>query len=346
MRGAAWWGLAAVFTVALACTGPQGPRGDPGPPGPQGDPGPSVSIDGLDGGSVNGAVNVNGDLTAGGHLLTYPKAPSMVSGITTNGCGPLFFNGGTPAGISNGMALFPLRTVSSPVVLAQVDESGDDNGATSVRIVRPASNRVSFRCNSMADAIHWLAMDPSPAGSSWPLPNGLQVEAGVQQNLSTTAATGAVTFPMPFSQEPVVLLTIEEPGTVGNAIDFARVIQNTTPSGFTYSLEAAPAAGLNLHWVALGTAAGNSAQQPWTFTHGRYRWTAGFIQSGACASPCTYNFPSPLLTSPHVFLTVHDTDAVNIPNYVRILGVTPAQLLYRLQQPTERVNYIILEDLP
>jgi hypothetical protein len=346
MRTAARWGLAAVSAVVLGCQGAQGPKGDPGPPGPQGEAGPSVSINGLDGGTVNGAVSVNGDLIAGGHLLTYPKNPAMASGITPNGCGQLFWSGGTASGLGNGMALFPLRTLSgTPVVLAQIDESGDEAGATAVRIVRPASNRVSFRCSTQADAIHWLAADPSPAGSSWQFPGGLQVEAGVQ-DLATTTNTGSITFPMPFSQEPVVLLTIEEPGTVGNAVDFARVIQNTTATSFAYLLEANPAAGLKLHWIAMGTAAGNSAPQPWTFTHGRYRWTAGYITNGACTAPCTYNFPSPLLTAPHVFLTVHDTDGVSVPNYARIMGVTPAQLLYRVPSATERINYVILEDLP
>src|SRR5262249_32377644 len=97
---AARWGRGAVFAVSLSCQGAKGPKGDPGAARPQGEAGPSVSINGLDGGTVNGAVTVTGDLTAGGHLLTWPRNPSLVSGITTNGCGPFLWSGGATTNVS------------------------------------------------------------------------------------------------------------------------------------------------------------------------------------------------------------------------------------------------------
>jgi hypothetical protein len=336
MGTAARAGLAAVAAVVLACTGPTGPKGNPGPPGPPGDqgdqgvqgpagpPGNTItSVNNLSGGQINGGVNVTGSLAADGRLLTYPRRPMVLTGVE-QGC-----PGRAPTSALTGMVHFPVSfNLGRPVMLATLDtNSGGDIGADFVHLTRVASNRASFRCNDVAPLIHWFAIDEgvSTIGAA----PALHVEAHVV----APSKTGTIAFtPGTFTDEPVVFLQLDDSGGAG--ANYAWVIANTTPAGFSYSLDNAPGQGQLLHWVAM---------ERGTFIHQRYKWTADYIAS-TCTSSCLFDLT--LSTSPSVLLTLHEITSVGA-SWARILNLTPKQLAYRVGgSGTDRVNYLTVEDLP
>ena len=306
-------------------TGPQGQVGPQGDPGPKGDPGePRTSVDGLDGGIISGSVGVTGDLTVGGRPVGYRSGPLVLGGDSPLGC----VSSGT---FTNGTVSFPASFAANPVVVATVDETGDDNGAIWARLLRLAPNRVGFRCgNAPADGINWLAIESGTFTIS-----GKQVEAGVA---SGAVSGGSISFPTPFSAPPIVLLTVDETGDNSGGA-FARVINTVTTTGFQYWLDGSSDA---LHWIAM---------EPGDYQHGRYQWTAGVMgTNNTCSTPCTLTFPRPLQTAPAVLLTINDTNNSGAQG-LRIQRVTTTQLRFLLYDTTgtglatENVFYVLLQEL-
>lgn len=320
-----------VAVVLLACTGPKGDPGQEGPVGPSGlqgvtgPTGPAGTFAGAFVGDagISGNVTISGDLTAGGHVLTYPRQPLLLAGMSPQGC-----SNAASAAFPNGTVIFPTSFPGNPVLVGTVDESNDDNGATWLRILQNAPNRVAIRCGdapSPADAIHWLAIEPGVHQIS-----GKRVMAG-----SATGAVsgGSVSFPMPFSAPPVVFLTIDESVDNGGGT-VSRVIGNVTATGFQYWLDGSSDA---LNWVAM---------DPGDYQHGRYSWTAGVISTAnSCSAGCTYTLPNALATAPVALLTINDTDNSGAI-YARLLRVTRTQIRFRMNSTTENVFYLLLQEAP
>ncbi len=323
----------------------------------QGTPGePQTSIDGLGGGSISSLLNVNGTLTAtddfstggnaavagdaqvsgdvtiggslivGGVALGYPDSPRVLMGVSYPGCQ-------SSAAFNTATVIFPANFAAAPILVATIDETGDNNGAFWTRVLRgPFSNRAMLHCNALADGVHWLALDAGDHTIS-----GKKIAAG-RLDLATTNAS--VFFPSIFPTEPVVLTEIDESGDDSGAI-VTRVISTVTTGGFQISLDAAAD---GLHWVAM---------EPGLYQSGRFRWVAGAFEVGnACSNPCTFDFPAEAAfsTAPGVLLTVNDTD--NSGAYAaRLYSVTPTSVSFRTFNgggavaATERVYYVAFEEL-
>jgi len=315
MRAAVRWILASMLIGLMACVGAKGDTGDPGPTGPQG---------------PAGSVGAQGPAGPPGPGITFPVMPELLSGITPHGCGGLSWTGagGTFQGYG-GTAIFPSRfRTGNPVVVATLD--ADTGGANSIRLLRPSSNRVTFRCNNTADTVHWLAMQPGVYTVG-----GHRIEAGVVPNTGT-GTSGTISFTPPgFSTAPIVLLAIDETAAAGTLT--TRVTGSPSTTQFTYSLNAATN-GLALHWIAM---------EPGTYVHDRYRWTAGVlpVNTPTSCTSCTLPRPSGLATDPGVFLTINDTNATG-GDRIWITGQTPAGITFQLNAATENVFYAVMEDLP
>jgi len=325
MHTAARWGLAAVFAVTAACTGPQGPKGDPGPPGPAGTQGPPGS-GGLDGGgTVRGDLYVTGQLSADGRLLTYPRNPLVLTGIDSQGCVPFNWTGTAFGGFSHVIS-FPVLFGGNSVILTSLDTNGlGDNGAQWAHVSRAAPNRMSVRCDDTGSPVHWFAIDDG----TFTFPLGLHLEAHAT---ALTQQTATINFtPGFFTNPPLVFLTIESGSATAN---YARVVSTVTKDSFIYALSAAPAAGERLHWVAMDRG---------TYPHGRYLWTADFVAS-TCTTNCVIN--ASLGITPNVFLTVQNANQATATTFNRLLNVTPQQFSYRVGGTApERINYLtVLED--
>ncbi len=330
MRTAVRLSLGVMLAGLVACTGqqgapgPQGDQGIQGEQGPAGPPGPQ-RLEGATGGTVSGDVKATGDVRAGGYRLNYPRQPSLLSGITPHGCVGLGWTGagGTFTGYS-GTAIFPTRLPSAPIMVATID--ADTGGAVSLRLLRPSSNRVTFRCNNTADSIHWLAIESGVHTIS-----GHRIEAGV---VPTAGLSGTVSFTPPgFSTPPIVLLAVDETG-VASANVFTRITGAPSTTGFSF---ATSTAGRSLHWIAM---------EPGTYQHGRYKWTAGTPATGTCSAACTLPYPAGTATAPTVLLTINDTGALGGADRIYLTGSTPTSAGFGMNAATENVFYAVVEDLP
>jgi hypothetical protein len=336
MRAAARLGLVLVLVGLGACKGEvgaqgapgaQGPQGDPGPPGPPGDP--QTSINNLTGGTIVGDVAVTGNLTAGGHQVLHPR--QILAGISPSGCTPKNWNGSAFTAYTGG-AIFPAKLpANDPVVVASMDVSSV--GANSLRLHRPSSNRVTFKCNDTTDAIHWLAMERGVHDVG-----GKRIEAGT---VPSAGATGTVQFTPPgFGAPPIILLAVDETKGVGTLA--TRVSSAPSGTGFAYYTNPANT-GTTLHWIAM---------EPGTYTLGRYKWTAGSLNSAACSPNCTLPFPdgASTATDPVVVVTINDATAGG-PDRIWFNSTTAQQQVTVSMSggtagPAENVFYVVLEDLP
>ncbi len=135
------------------------------------------------------------------------------------------------ANCSSCMINFPQTFGATPVVYATVDESYDNSGPTTAKIVSMNTAGVTISTTHqgnpyVADRIHWVAVEPS---ASDPIVLGTRLLfAGAAQ---VTAETGTVTFPAQLAKMPATLqLTIE-----GGAATSVRDITNgPSATGFVY----------------------------------------------------------------------------------------------------------------
>jgi hypothetical protein len=109
---------------------------------------------------------------------------------------------------TNDTVFFPQLFSQPPVVMLLVDESVDNNGASSVRIINNVSTGgFQLWLDGTADAVHWIAMEPGNYTHG-----RYQWRAGVfELNNSCTTTCNNIPWPGgPFATTPGVILTIND----------------------------------------------------------------------------------------------------------------------------------------
>jgi hypothetical protein len=302
-------------TGAQGDPGPQGIQGIAGPPGDTGPPGePQTSVDGLTGGTIEGSVTVNGTLSvSGGVALGYPTNPRLVFDMTTSICRSINDQWG-------GWQKLPISFDEDPIIMASIDESINNQGASWLRLRRLTRNRFGLRCSSNADAIHWMAIEPGVHTIS-----GKKVIAAKVPNVINQSS---VFFPEAFDTPPVILLMVDE--TIDNTGGtHVRIINTPGNTGFQIWSNTTLGA---LHYVAM---------EPGTYEHGQFSWQAGtFNAPPGCSNPCTMSWPIPFSSAPYVLATVHDTNNAGA-TYIRHHQVTRTEYNWRWDSSnSERIHWL------
>ena len=147
-----------------------------------------TSVNGLAGGTISSSVTITGDLSVRGVQLTEPVSPRLSFGTATGAC--------QAASASNGgFVIFPSRFPAPPIFIGTIDETIDNSGASWARLLSWNSNRVGIRCNTLSEAMHWMAIEPGVHTI-----DGKRVMAGRATNVATNST---VFFPMLFTAPPL-----------------------------------------------------------------------------------------------------------------------------------------------
>ncbi len=266
---------------------------------------------------VTGDLDVSGTLTVGGETFGYPSSPQYVFGNERSFC--------TASSNNNvGWIDFPVSFSTPPVLVMGIDESINNSGASWVRMHRLFTNRAGIRCNSNADGLDWLAMEPGVHTI-----DNKMVQAGIVAGPVTNGQ--AVFFNQVFSQPPVVLLGIDETGNQSGAV-YTRIINNVSNGGFEIYADNSMD---NLHYIAM---------DPGEYTAGRWHWYAGVAATGSgCSSNCSWSLPANMFTdSVHGVFTVNDTNNSGA-SYVRQRYMAPDQVNVYMNSSTENVHYVVWE---
>jgi hypothetical protein len=306
----------ATLPILQGEDGPQGPQGPQGIQGAQGIPGiqgevgppgePQTSIDGLDGGTLNGTV------TAGGNVLGYLRSPLVLAGATPDGS---VASGG--ADNYYGWINLPATFTVDPVFVGTSDESLNNSGATWWRIRHLNRNRIGIRTSGVTDAFHWLAIEPGVHTI-----DGKMVQAGTE-----TAATNndSIFFSTPFTAPPVVVIMIDESDD-NTGSTTTRIISTVATGGFQIWTNGGTTMD-RLHWIAMD--AGD-------YSYGRYQWRAGTTSPAGCSNPCTMDFSPAFESAPIVVATINDTNNSG-PIWVRHYKVSRSQYQYRIENGNAEV---------
>lgn len=301
------------------------------------------TIDGLSGGTVDGATTVDGDLSVtgsldvtgnlsvsgtlqvGGEWLGYEDQPLVLFGHEPGFC--------TNTGTNVGWVNYPRAFDAEPSFVAGMDESINDNGASWIRTDRSYPNRAGVRCNSILDGLPWMAVDQG----NWTV-DGKAIESRVHRPASGVANGSAIFFNQAFQQAPVVLAMIDET-TNQNGPTSIRLINTIGPSGFEVRLYSTTADGVA--YVAM---------DPGEYTYGRYHWLAGvFAVNNACSpstADCQFDLPVGMFNNAvnGIFL-VHDDNDSGGASYARARRLEPELVSLRLPANTEFVHYVVWEEL-
>jgi hypothetical protein len=153
------------------------------------------------------------------------------------------------------LVTFPQPFTTTPVVLLDMDERGNDNGAVTCRIESLSATAVGGRCWSTTtlydvDGLYWVAMEPTPAaGLAY---GGRRIWAG-HDNPATALFSVPLPTALPGAPE-VAVMTIENFGTSGGPSEgrWNRATNGTQLTGNAWhcpsSEQRTPA---RLHWVAI-----------------------------------------------------------------------------------------------
>jgi len=270
--------------------------------------------------NITGDLDVTGTLTVGGQTLGYPSGPQYLFGNRSDFCT-------ASSNFNVGWVDYPVSFAAPPVIVAGIDESINDSGASWMRLHRSFTNRAGFRCNSNADGVDYFAIEPG----EWTI-DQKNVKAGIVTGPVTNGQ--AVFFPnagTPFAQPPVVVIMMDETGNQSGPTS-ARVINTVTTGGFEVYVDSTMD---NLQWVAM---------DPGEYNAGRWHWYAGvFNANNTCSSSCAIPLPPSMFTdSPHAVMTVNDTNNSGAVN-VRHREMTPSTMTVRLNANTENIHYVAWE---
>jgi hypothetical protein len=270
---------------------------------------------------ISGDLEVTGTLTVGGQTLGYPSGPQYFFGSVREFCT-------ASSGNNVGWIDYPTSFATPPVVVAGIDESLNDSGASWIRLQRAYTNRTGVRCNSNADGLDYLAFEPG----SWVI-DSKNVQAGITAGPVVNGQAIFFDPTQPFTQPPVVLLMVDESGNQSGATK-ARIISNVTTGGFEIYSDGTMD---NLHWVAMDAG---------EYTAGRWHWYAGvFNANNTCSSSCNWTLPAGMFSdSVHGVMAINDTNnngAVDIRHRLMESG----QVTARLNSTTENIHYVVWENL-
>ncbi|GAA5477606.1 hypothetical protein [Haloferula helveola] len=249
---------------------------------------------------------------------------------------PLVLAGNTTAGsisASNwgGFIHFPKNFDTTPVCIAGIDETIDDNGGTFIaqQVNGTRSNEVAFRTNAACDRVHWFAIEPGVHTIS-----GKSVMAGVE---SVTSNPQVINFPQSFAAPPIVFVMAARPSPYNNP-EWIRLNAPTTATTFTVYAQSPT---YECHWIAM---------DPGEYEHGRYKWLAGSEDISLHSPPQIPDlaFPVGFNTTegnPGVIGTILDTNGSGGATWIRLRDVKPQTAQLRIGDVTEFANYLIfLED--
>ncbi|MEQ8835296.1 MAG: hypothetical protein RID07_00665, partial [Lacipirellulaceae bacterium] len=143
---------------------------------------------------------------------------------------------------SNGDSVtFSTSFSTPPVILAMVDESVDDSGATAARVVgNHEATGFTIWTDNTADAVMWIAMEP-----------GLYLTEDFAWQAETFASpinNTTITFPEPFEQLPGVVATIHD---INNSGPFLVRLAELAPTGFAPEFNFSQSE--LLHYIAFGS---------------------------------------------------------------------------------------------
>jgi hypothetical protein len=251
-----------------------------------------TSVNGLAGGTLSSSLSITGDLSVRGVQLTEPTSPRLSFGTSLGACqAASVFNGG--------FVLFPSRFPAPPIFIGTIDETIDNSGASWARLMSWNSNRVGIRCNTVSEAMHWMAIEPGVHTI-----DGKRVMAGRATNVSTN---GTVFFPQLFNAPPLVLLFPDESGDNSGGV-YNRVINTITTGGFQVYVDG----NLDgMHWVAF---------EAGDYQYGPYHFFVG--QAPNPATNVNIALPNTFNSAPGVLLTIVDANNSG-PVAARTHRITP-----------------------
>lgn len=137
--------------------------------------------------------------------------------------------------VKNGDSIFfPDNFDSPPVVLVFIDETGDDNGSTEIRIRGEVGNsgfQLTVNGSSGADNVHWVALEPGTYKHG-----RYTFEAGVFENLNACSNPCTWSWPTPWPRAPGVVHTITDTNNSGGStwirhFDVTRTLYQARLSG-------------------------------------------------------------------------------------------------------------------
>jgi len=267
---------------------------------------------------ISGDLDVQGSVTLNGLDVGYPTNPQVLFGSENGFCN----NNGTNVGWID----YPVRFGAPPVLVAGIDESINNNGATWMRVERSYGNRAGLRCDSMADSVDWLAIEPGV--------HTIDNKTVMAGQLNTATSGDAIFFPAVFTQPPVVLVFPDETGNQSGAAR-ARIINTVTTGGFEIWLDN-PAD--NLNWVAFD--AGEYTYGPWHFYAGVWNINNSCVGGN---TNCQVNLPSGMFTDAvDLIASLNDTNNSGA-SYVRSRLLTNDEIRLYLNGSTENVHYVAFE---
>lgn len=211
-------------TGAQGPAGPQGAagaQGPAGPQGPQGAVGPAGATGAQGPAGPPGATGPQGSVGPTGPIG--PQGPTGPAGAGVN-VGPIDFGLAGQQVDYSGFSFGRSFTVAPAVVLTAHELNA--SGAMEVRLIERTRGDVSTLSycagTATADRVSWFAVEPGVQTL-----NGKLVQAGIASTGNTSAVT--VSFPTPFSQTPVVIVTVDESGSNSGATT-CRVISVSSTS--------------------------------------------------------------------------------------------------------------------
>ncbi|PQO38847.1 hypothetical protein C5Y96_02965 [Blastopirellula marina] len=214
--------------------------------------------------------------------------------------------------------------LTSPVVVATIDETMDDNGGATVRLRRNFNSQFSVRTNEATDGLQWMAVDEGIHEI-----DGKMIQAGSFSG--SVSGSNTISFNATFDQPPIIFLMIDESvDDVGAAYNI-RVIGTPQTNQFDVWINAAAD---NVHWIAM---------EPGEYVTQDAHWYVGSQSVGSTTG--TIAFPTTFSTLPGVVTTMRDTNNSG-GTWNRLTEVTPTTFSYRINTSgTEFLNYIAFESI-
>ena len=123
--------------------------------------------------------------------------------------------------VSGGNVSFPAAFPTPPVVLLQIDESGDNVGGQKSRVIgNPTTSGFQYWIDSNSDALHWVAFEPGTY-----VHGRYRWTAGTIPTNNTCTVPCTFSFPTALSTAPEALVTVNDVDNAG--ADSARLYKVT-----------------------------------------------------------------------------------------------------------------------
>lgn len=248
---------------------------------------------------------------------------------TNTGYSPIRFGTTYPGSVNLGTGSFQTvkydEPLTSPVVVATIDETLDDSGGVLVRLRKNFNSQFSVRTNDSTDGLQWMAVDEGVHQI-----DGKMIQAGSFSG--SVSGVNTISFDTTFSQPPIIFLMIDE--SVDDTGSAYNIRVNGTPQANQFEVWINAAAD-NVHWIAM---------EPGEYVTNDAHWYVGSQAAGSTPSG-TIAFPTTFSTLPGVVTTMHDVNNSG-GTWSRLSDVSPTSFSYRISSTgTEFLNYIAFEEL-